>query len=366
MNKTIKKLLIIVLLFLSFSLFGCTKKEVEEDVDSLLPKEYNGEAIPLYSIHTEKQTKYLSGDYKLASVYGKGSEELSKPQGITIDFSSLVSDASSYEFYLDLDDSFSNKTIFTTREKNITLFNLMIKQVYYYQVKTPTETSSIKAFIINDDLIRNLNVDGITNVRDIGGFKVNGKRINQGLVIRSSKFNQDESDEVIITPEGIDTFVKELKVKTEIDIRSSEDNEYGGITKSPLGDSVNYIHISMESGGNCILLNQKQLPTLFEVLGKEENYPLVFHCSIGTDRTGMVSFLLLNLLGASKDQVYYDYLFSNFGVIGRVRTPSIIDDYYTTISSAKGNNDQERTYNYLLNLGVSKDDLDAFINIMTK
>ena len=347
MNKIIKKLFIIVLLFLSISLFGCKEKIVD-------------------SIHTEKQAKYLSGDYKLASVYAKGSEDLSAPAPVVIDFSSLVGDASSYEFYLDLDESFNSKMTFTTIEKKITLYNLMIKKVYYYKVVTSTETSKTKAFIVDDDLIRNLYIDGITNARDIGGFKVNGKRINQGLLFRSSKFNQDESSEIIITEDGINTLVNDLKVKTEIDLRSNEDNEYGGITTSPLGASVNYIHISMESGGNCILLNVDKLDDLFAVLGKEENYPLVFHCSIGTDRTGMVSFLLLNLLGASKEQVYYDYLFSNFGLIGRVRTPSTIDDYYTTISSAKGENDQERAYNYLLNIGVNKEDLDSFINIMTK
>ena len=364
----LKKFLLFTLLIIaSLFIISCgTNDKTNIDEDELLLKEYNGETIPIYSIHTEKQNKYLSGDYKLASVYGKGTEELSKPAGITIDFSSLVKDSSSYTFYLDLSDTFSNKSSFVVNEKRITLYNLMIKKIYYYKVVTSTEESSIKTFLVNDDLIRNLDIDGVTNARDLGGYKVNGKRINQGLLYRTSKFNQDESTEVIITSSGIDTMVNTLKIKTEVDLRSNDDNEFGGITSSPLGNSVNYIHIPMESGGNCILLNKTVLKDLFAVLGNKNNYPLVFHCSIGTDRTGMVSFLVLNLLGVSEEEIYYDYLFSNFGVIGRMRTPSIIDDYFTTISSAKGESNQEKAYNYLLSVGVNKDDLDSLVDIMTK
>lgn len=366
--KIVKKLLIILFLTLSCFLISCGKKEEESfhDYDEDIIKEYNGEVIPSFSIHTEKQNKYLTGDYTLASVYGKGQDELSKPQGIEVDFSSLVNDASTYEFYLDTSDEFSNPWVFNVSEKKITLTNLMIKTVYYYQVKYDNNKSVIKAFFVSDDRIRNLDIDGITNARDIGGVKINGKRINQGLIYRTSKFNDDEKTDVLITSDGINTLVNILKVKTEIDLRSDSDNEYGGITESPLGNQVNYIHISMESGGNCILLNKDDFKDLFRVLGNANNYPLVFHCSIGTDRTGMVSFLILNLLGASKEDIYYDYLFSNFGVIGRVRTPSIIDDYYKTIDGAQGDNYQEKTYNYLVSLGVNSSDLDNLINIMSK
>ena len=181
-----------------------------------------------------------------------------------------------------------------------------------------------------------------------------------------SKFNDDASLDLLITEKGINELVNNLKVKTEVDLRSNEDNEYGGLTSSPLGSSVNYIHVAMESGGNCILLNPSSIVELFKVLGDTNNYPLVFHCSIGTDRTGMVSFLLLNLLGVSRDEVYYDYLFSNFAPIGRVRLASVIDDYYRTIEVASGDSAKEKTYNYLLSIGVSKSDLDNFIKIMTR
>jgi protein-tyrosine phosphatase len=50
---------------------------------------------------------------------------------------------------------------------------------------------------------------------------------------------------------------------------------------------------------------------LFDVLSKEENYPVVFHCSHGVHRTGTASALVLSALGVRWDTIEKDYLLSN-------------------------------------------------------
>jgi protein-tyrosine phosphatase len=49
---------------------------------------------------------------------------------------------------------------------------------------------------------------------------------------------------------------------------------------------------------------------LFALLSDPSNTPLLFHCSAGKDRTGLVSALLLHALGASRETVMEDYLAS--------------------------------------------------------
>ena len=115
-----------------------------------------------------------------------------------------------------------------------------------------------------------------------------------------------------------------------------------------------------------MMINEDVLKDVFSVLGDKNNYPIVIHCSIGTDRTGLLCFLINALLGVSEEDLYRDYLFSNFGNIGGSRSYSIIDTYIMNISSAQGDSLAERTYNYLLGIGVSKTDLDKVINIMTE
>ncbi len=67
---------------------------------------------------------------------------------------------------MDVSETMENRIVFRTTEKRIELKNLKIKTVYYYQIKTETETSNIYAFCVNDDKVRNLDIDGVTNVRD--------------------------------------------------------------------------------------------------------------------------------------------------------------------------------------------------------
>lgn len=148
--------------------------------------------------------------------------------------------------------------------------------------------------------------------------------------------------------------VNRLKIKSELDIRKVEDNENGGITENPLGSSVNYYSVLMKSGGNCILLNKEVLKDAFAIFGNKDNYPIVMRCSIGIDRTGMLVFLINALLGVSEEDLYKDYLYSNFANIGRSRFPSTIKDYIGTINNFLGDTLAEKTRNYLIDAGVSE------------
>jgi protein-tyrosine phosphatase len=38
------------------------------------------------------------------------------------------------------------------------------------------------------------------------------------------------------------------------------------------------------------------------------SYPLVFHCAAGKDRTGIVSLVILSLLGVSREDIIADYM----------------------------------------------------------
>ena len=44
---------------------------------------------------------------------------------------------------------------------------------------------------------------------------------------------------------------------------------------------------------------------------EQHRVPLLFHCATGKDRTGVAAMLILLALGASRDDVMYDYLLSN-------------------------------------------------------
>ncbi len=315
-----------------------------------------------YSLHTMAQENYLKDDYKNFKLYANGTEELGKAETITLKVKGnaiIVSEKAdcSGEY---VPEAF----IDCVGQGEYRISNLKVGTTYYYCGVTDNVYSKIASFKTDDRAPRIINVDGVTNVRDLGGWKTGSGTVKQGMIFRSSKFNANESKEPMITQNGVTAMVNGLGIKTEIDLRENENNESGNITESPLGNGVNYVSLPFQSGGNIILLNKDKLPKLFEILGNEDNYPLVFHCSIGTDRTGMVAFLINGLLGVSKEDLYKDFLFSNFGDIGKLRTPSIINTYMDTVDMSKGATLSEKIENYLLDAGVSTGDIEAVKDIM--
>lgn len=347
MKKIVTNTISLSLLFvLSASMVGCNKE------------------APVYDIHTEAQNEYLSGDYNLISLFAQGTEELSKPADVLLDWKDFGKDV--YHVYGSKQEDFSTVAFeYVCTESMLYLNNLEINTTYYWYVSNLTEVSKVESFTIESLAPRVLNVDGLTNARDLGGYQTSdGTPTKQGKIYRSSRLNENETTTNLITDAGINTMNNILRIKSELDIRRTDNNENGGITESPLGKDVNYYSVPMKSGGNCILLNTNVIKDAFAVLGNEENYPVVIHCSIGTDRTGMLCFLINALLGVSEEDLYRDYLFSNFANIGGNRTPSTIKTYLNLLKFEEGDTLAEKTKNYLLGIDVAESDINKVIEIM--
>ena len=354
---------ICTLVLISLLCVGLVSCQEEKEIEII--------ADETFEIHTEKQKGFLENSYDLVSLYAKGAEELSKPNPVVVKWEiENASDVMEYKFVLSEFEDFSINRTFVVNTNEVSIKNLKIHTLYYWYVEylqnNTVKTTPTKTFVIANKTPRNLDIEGLTNVRDLGGYKLGvNKYIKQGMIYRSSRLNENETTDLLITENGIKEMVDILGVKTELDIRDAGENENGGITVSPLGENVKYISISMKSGGsNYLTINKNVIKDVFSVFGQENNYPVVIHCSIGTDRTGLICFFINALLGASEEDLYRDYLFSNFGDIGRRRVPDAIDEYLKEVNAAKGNNLSEKTYNYLISIGVNSQDLDTIIRVM--
>lgn len=311
--------------------------------------------------HTEEQKEFVSSSYVTAGNIANGTEEKSRPLPIELTLGkvkegyTLVIAKKSGEVFVRARLDGGSKYQFYNSELNT-------EYVWHIEDENGKKTGRSGNFTTAHTVIRNLYIDGVTNCRDLGGWKtVDGRRIKQGLLYRTGRFNEGgwacESNRYI-TDEGIDMFVNTLGVKTEIDLRTKETGEAPAVLKSALGESVKYVQVSMRTNGDYLKFNKEKLAEVFEVFADKDNYPIVFHCSIGTDRTGVIAFLVNALLGVEKDSLYYDYLFSNFGYIGKNRSFTQINDYLKEIKTAGGDTIAENAYNYLVKYGVSTETLD--------
>lgn len=294
--------------------------------------------------------------------------------------------ASKYVVSLSESESFDNVLTYSSTKETVDIYNLKINTSYYWKVSayygSKSFDSDVSSFKTVSNGPRNIYVDGVENVRDLGGYVTeSGKEFKQGLVYRTAQFNYNRSDEDAIksapTAKGKQTLLKELKLKSEIDVRqrktSKGKDETVGIKSSPLGSSVKYQYMPMSFGGSNIFeeeSNFESIKQFFDYCSHEENYPVAFHCVRGTDRTGALAYALGSLCGVSEELLLKDYLFSNFANInGTIRERDIdgTSFYVRGIRDAEGSTRSEKTMNYLNStVGVSKTTLEAIKNILLK
>ena len=228
--------------------------------------------------------------------------------------------------------------------------------------------SPIKSFEVTGQAPRNLDVGNMPNCRDMGGrTTIAGGKIKQGLIYRTSgsKFdNNTPSDDA-----AKNVLINQLGVKTEINVADSTSN------------NVNLTGVKVE---NCYMAygsvpysnlarNSVRVRQVMDILAEENNYPVFYHCRIGTDRTGITGVMIGGLLGIPFNEVIQDYGFSNFSPIDNQRYPGKTPDnngddikkYIDEILALPGANFQEQTYLALRLIGVSAEKLDKIIDFMT-
>ena len=347
-SMKLQKIFVVTLLTM-VSLCACGKQPEPENKENAT-----------VDFHTELQSNYLNDFFEDVNLYADGTKELSKPKGYTIEYSN----PNNLLYKIELQSDIDNRS-FTARDESYTFTNLYLNTKYHYVVSSNSNIIVENDFYTTNLAPRNIDVEGVTNFRDLGGHLTNdGKYTKQGMIYRSARFSENGTKNSLITAKGKRTAVNELHIKSEIDLRLTSNNETGGLTKSVIDDSVQYFNVPMTFDGDVISLNENEIRHLFDIISVKSNYPFVFHCSIGTDRTGYVAFLLNSLLEVKQEEIYRDYLFSNFGLIGGSRNAYAISSYIGYFSIFEGETLKEQVNNYLLSIGVAQTKIDSFISIM--
>ena len=317
-------------------------------------------------LHTHVQQAFFLDHISNANLYARGVEELSRPLSPTFTWNG---GNNKHTVYLSENQDYSNPTIYEVSKSEVSFQNLKIDTTYYFKAESSGITIHEESFTTSDEIIRNIYISGVTNARDLGGYSVGDLKTKQGLIYRTAKLNKNsvETAENLITEKGIKTMLEDLKVKSEIDLRLVENNEVGGLSEGVgvLGESVKYYQCPMDYTHITADNNTESLRKVFEILGNKDNYPTFFHCSIGTDRTGYVAWLINAFLGVNEENLYRDYLFSNFGKIGGSRSAdSISGGYVTKINNMPGDTLSEKAKNWLLARGVNEEHLNTLKEMM--
>lgn len=210
--------------------------------------------------------------------------------------------------------------------------------------------------------VRMLRIDGVHNVRDIGGWQtVDGKRIRYGLIIRGGEM--DGIHKISITDKGKRQLRSE-GIRTEIDLRSSAEVQNASYPIKYFAKYNRYEIASYMGVKKCKTLYRDALSGIMtSVL---EDKPVYVHCWGGADRTGTVIALIEGSLGVSKEDVISDYELTSYSDVGERRygkgeEGKKFADFIEYIeNNFEGSTFEEKCQNLLFDLGISRQDLESF------
>ncbi len=216
----------------------------------------------------------------------------------------------SYKVYFSESKDFSNSIIIETVYADLENTTLIPGKTYYWKV-IGTITSDVLGggvIKVKDAPVRWIDVDGVGNVRDMGGWKAEGgKTVKYGMLYRGRRLED-------VTEEGIAT-IKQLRLKTEFDLR------YNDQKFQTQGTGMNYEFIEMPGQYDSVLENNSVIKAsyrkIFTLLSDESNYPIYSHCNAGADRTGTFAFIVSGVLGVSYEDLTRDFELTSFSPTGK-------------------------------------------------
>ena len=170
------------------------------------------------------------------------------------------------------------------------------------------------------------------NLRDIGG-KYQFVNLRYNMLLRGRAL-------ITLTPKQLEKLKNKYHLRTVIDLRDiaeqaqKPDQELLGINKllMPVFDDgkVGISHEDREKADKIALLSKLPPMTLlyyemfheeslknlakiikFIITAPEEEYAMYYHCSEGKDRTGIISAVLLSMLGVTEKEIVKEYLYTN-------------------------------------------------------
>ncbi len=295
-------------------------------------------------------------------------------QDIVIEWECSLESVSGYrvEYYSKTDKSDLKRVDVAASETSVAVRNLYKGAKYQVSVSALVDgkvKETAKAGFETTSLgPRVMSVDGIFNVRDLGGYATeSGKTTTQGLIYRGGALIPYGPYEHNLTAEGKVTMAQEMRIKTELDLRGYG-QESGYLTESPIPEAtLEYITVS---GYASAFSMKDSFKSVFSFFADIENYPVYMHCTGGADRTGTVAFLLNALLGVSETDLIHDYEFTSFSVYGQRNSidgteyGGMFQEFLTKLKSYEGETLSEKTETYMLSIGVTQEEIDSIRTIM--
>lgn len=360
-----------------------SESETTRQSDSLNESEKTSESEPESTSESEKPMQELKIISPEGVVYpyidivknylesDKGVEEFYEKVGnayapVTIEWKNTYENVRSVkvEYSVSEDMSGAETTELEGYKTKLNLYNLLKGTKYYVRVTAVLaggeEKSAVSSFETTDLGARFMKIDGIFNVRDLGGYTTaSGERTLQNMFFRGGALSPESHgwyDYVKLSDSGKKYMSEKLDIKTDFDLRSAPENL--GLTVSPIPNAK--LEYYGAGGYLSAFTDSAAYKKVFSALSDKSRYPVYMHCTGGADRTGTVSFLVNALLGVDERTLIQDYELTSFSIYELRNYNSTVYQFRQFVEKLKtyeGDTLRKKTENYMLSIGVTETEI---------
>ena len=218
--------------------------------------------------------------------------------------------------------------------------------------------------------------NSVHNFRDIGGWACDGGTVNYGLIYRGAQLSYYSSGSnavySLINSTGIHYLRDICGIRCEIDMRTEA--QVTGISSSPLGDDVEYLHYPYSDASYTDIVNPAgsyASQTKAMIVKIMQNViigiPTYIHCQAGADRTGTICMVLEALLGVAGRDCDKDFELTTFYYQGnyyRPRTDSNWVALRNYINGLPGDTLRDKTVSWCKLMGIQASLINRYRNAM--
>lgn len=359
---------------------GQTDPPVDDPFADAAPEVKNGDLILVTNEKVQaflEDVKYPERDYSETHIrdekYGQtcpGDGKTDKPNEFSIRWTKADAD-SEKTLKLWEDDGWSREMTVDAGEYYVNIINLRPNAHYHYEVKTTAGKAVTSGEFNTKGLVYQvLFKANVRNARDLGGWKTkDGKTVKYRMIYRGGRLQPS----TLTSKRGKDD-LKAQGIKAQLDLRGKSD-----VLSAPAQDYLEFYAPVIEEGYTTLLKDdQEKARQIFEIVAKcvKENKPIYYHCSLGRDRTGTLTMMLLGVLGVDEGDISKEYELTQFAPFewatsgGETTKMTRRADYKGAANYiwnnfvGEGETFAQGMEKYLLSIGVKQETITEFRSLM--